>query len=360
MDDRHALVDEVKRAVLDQVDIETVLAAKTKSLLQKGGKAFSELRKQQQELADKMSEALDECQERQRSLQDENAKLIEVQRALQVMASSLCAQMSGTPTGAATGVPGLSVEAASGQGAGSPQQATAGSTDLSWCAGLLGPPPLGVWPPCPTSPCGPGAAVTGIGAGGGIFSFSLRKADGIDLGLKVSHREGDQALLVESMLPGSAVEAWNKQCAGGACQERAVMPGDRIVAVNDAVGDFEKMLEECRNKRLLRLTVARAAPGPVQAATTAPAPMLGQRGPCTLRAGAPQFMPAGLGQNDAKAKTLGAAASPPKARGLNQLEAVAESSAEEDKENSENTLPEADRPPGLSDQSAHPPGLSER
>jgi len=120
------------------------------------------------------------------------------------------------------------------------------------------------------------------------FSFTLRKADGTDLGLNVSHHEEDKALRVESVRPEGAVEAWNRQCVGSTAAEKAVMPGDRIVSVNAIINNPAKMLEECREKQLLKMTIIRnEAPALTPKATT-------------LRADASEFVPAGL---DVKTET---------------------------------------------------------
>jgi hypothetical protein len=109
------------------------------------------------------------------------------------------------------------------------------------------------------------------------FSFTLRKADGTDLGLNVSHHEEDKALRVESVRPEGAVEAWNRQCYGSASTEKAIIAGDRIISVNSVGGDPAKMLEECRVKQLLKITVVRGeAPKPT-----------------SMRAEASEFVPGG-------------------------------------------------------------------
>jgi hypothetical protein len=113
-----------------------------------------------------------------------------------------------------------------------------------------------------------------------MFSFTLRKADGTDLGLNVSHHEDDKALRVEGVRPEGAVEAWNRQCVGSTASEKAVLPGDRIVSVNGVVNDPAKMLEECRDRQLLKITVVR---GEAAIMNKTPA----------LRADAPEFVPPG-------------------------------------------------------------------
>mmetsp|Transcript_137767 Transcript_137767/g.274724 ORF Transcript_137767/g.274724 Transcript_137767/m.274724 type:complete len:418 (+) Transcript_137767:42-1295(+) len=102
-------------------------------------------------------------------------------------------------------------------------------------------------------------------SGSTVFTFTLRKADGADLGLNVSHHEHDRVLRVEGIRTDGAVEAWNKQCSagGGAAAERAVLQGDHIISVNGIHYDPDRMLEECRTMQLLRLTVARGDRGTV-------------------------------------------------------------------------------------------------
>jgi len=111
-----------------------------------------------------------------------------------------------------------------------------------------------------------------------IFSFTLRKADETDLGLNVSHLENDKVLFVEGVRTEGAVDAWNRQCMGSAFPEKAVMPGDRIFSVNGVTYNPEKMLEECKDRQLLRLSIARGdaalpevpvPPTPTAAAATA-------------------------------------------------------------------------------------------
>jgi len=119
-----------------------------------------------------------------------------------------------------------------------------------------------------------------------MFSFTLRKADNTDLGLNVSHRNEDKVLRVEGVRADGAVEAWNRQCIGSAAAGKAVMPGDRIISVNGVVYNPVKMLEECRDRQLLKLTIVRGdgpLPGTPGVAKTT-----------TLRADASEFVPTGL------------------------------------------------------------------
>lgn len=100
----------------------------------------------------------------------------------------------------------------------------------------------------------------GPGLHGFHFKFTLRRADGVDLGLTVARHRDDQALLIQAVLPGCAIEAWNKQCEEGASW-KAVMCGDQIVKVNKALG-CDSMLQECKKEQLLQIVVMRESGGP--------------------------------------------------------------------------------------------------
>jgi len=97
--------------------------------------------------------------------------------------------------------------------------------------------------------------------GGCVFSFTLRVADGVELGMEVCHLDGGDALHVKGVKPGGAIEAWNKQCVGGPAAGKAVSIGDKIVSVNDFCKPQE-MLRECREKKMLRLSVSRGVGDP--------------------------------------------------------------------------------------------------
>lgn len=86
------------------------------------------------------------------------------------------------------------------------------------------------------------------------ITFTLRKADNVELGLNISICEGTCGLRVEGVLPGGAVDAWNKVVRYG---DKVVRSGDTISSVNGIKNDPDKMLIECRAKRLVKLTLAR-------------------------------------------------------------------------------------------------------
>jgi len=123
-------------------------------------------------------------------------------------------------------------------------------------------------------------------SGGTTFTFALRKADGVGLGLQVSSTESEGHLQVRGVLAGGAVEAWNKQCIESGLVERQVCLGDRIVRANDTWGDTELMLKECREKRLVKLTVLRGEVPAIDRNIAAP-------GFAGLDAKAPAFVPGG-------------------------------------------------------------------
>merc|ERR1719387_2328504 len=95
--------------------------------------------------------------------------------------------------------------------------------------------------------------------GGCFFSFTLRKADGVDLGIHMIRTDDDKAWRVDGVGAGTAVDAWNRQCAGGSGADKAVLAGDKIVSVNGRT-DCDGMLEECRAKALLKFVVVRGDP----------------------------------------------------------------------------------------------------
>lgn len=97
--------------------------------------------------------------------------------------------------------------------------------------------------------------------GGFSFTFALRLADDCGLGLDVAAmRLGSPCLLVQQVLNHGGIYAWNRQCLENmSAPMRALRRGDAIVRVNQKT-DCEGMLEECREKMLLKMTVVRMSP----------------------------------------------------------------------------------------------------
>lgn len=115
----------------------------------------------------------------------------------------------------------------------------------------------------PKSPAVPPSPFVICEGGGCVFGFTLRRAEGVEVGLKVAHCDGDEALLINSIVPGGAIDAWNRQCVGGPAAGKALTGGDRIVSVNSATNP-EAMLAECRLKQILRFTVVRGNPDDIK------------------------------------------------------------------------------------------------
>jgi len=120
------------------------------------------------------------------------------------------------------------------------------------------------------------------------FTFTLRKADGVELGLHVSHHEHDKVIRVEGIKSEGAIGAWNRQWTGnGASVEKIVMIGDKIVSVNGISNDPNKMLQECKDKQLLKIEIMRGdTPVPT---TVNDSPVTAK--PSGLRAEAAAFVP---------------------------------------------------------------------
>lgn len=127
----------------------------------------------------------------------------------------------------------------------------------------------------------------------GSFTITLRKADGVDLGLDVVAQE--QVLLVCDVVPDGAVEAWNRQCLNRQNMERMVHVGDQIITVNNMSQDTLRMMEECRASQLLKLCLLH---GDTDGADSGPlaSPLGGTPGGTAasfLRAEADVFVPRG-------------------------------------------------------------------
>jgi len=322
--EQQAIITEVRKTVLEEVDAK--VAEKMKDLWAKGNRMIKKAEEDSQQKNATILAELQQCLQKQELLRAENEQLktliTNMAQQLNMLGGyfgglagpkissptpSSLAALSGAPvTNSATSGGDASSATASStiqdspqtdfsaaMSAGSfpplpsvpdfpfpqtpqqtPQQAPLAATPLSLAEALSSETPsssvpvslMGSLPP----PC----------QGQRIFSFTLRKADGSDLGLNVSHHEEDKALRVEGVRPEGAVEAWNRQCVGSTASEKAVLAGDRIVSVNGVSNDPAKMLEECRDKQLLKLTVIRGE--------AVPAPKTP-----VLRADAPEFVPPG-------------------------------------------------------------------
>jgi len=104
-----------------------------------------------------------------------------------------------------------------------------------------------------------------------VFGFTIRVAGGTDLGLSTSVPldavSGKPVLYlrIDRVLPGGAVEAWNRQCGSSGAPEKVLLAGDKIIRVNNTE-DARAMLAEFKTCRLLRMLIVRT-PSIVSAAS---------------------------------------------------------------------------------------------
>jgi hypothetical protein len=290
-DNREIIIAAVRKVVLEDVD--SRVKEKAEELWLKGKSMLSTIQTKHKEKTQALADDLGECLKKQQLLEDENANL---KQALQSLASRF--QMLGSLFNATPKVVaehGGMVDTSNAASTVSPNQNNTVSEFISPAAlistpetakvGELGAikfPDIPAFPsPSPvaqlslaealqqspqpaTQTPGSSSASADLASTGPenssnthTFSFTLRKADGADLGLNVSHHESDRVLRVEGVRAEGAVEAWNRQCASSIFAEKAVLPGDIITNVNGIMLDPKKMLEECRDKQLLKLTIVR-------------------------------------------------------------------------------------------------------
>ena len=63
-------------------------------------------------------------------------------------------------------------------------------------------------------------------------------------------------MLVDEVMPGGAIDAWNWHCVGSAKGDMVVVAGDRLLSINDQWG-CDKMLAEVHKNVLVKLLVFR-------------------------------------------------------------------------------------------------------
>lgn len=344
--DRQTLVDEVRRTVLEDVDLK--LSDKMKDLWSRGNKMLKQIEHENQQHSAKLLEELTQRQQKQEALRAEQEHLRTLLTSMVTQFSMLGAIYSApstsagpagaagtiSPTASAPSAPSTPCLGFVATGSAAGDASTASGAASTSLASVLqdspqqetGAPAYGgaAFPPLPAMPefpfpplsadllaAPPGIATplslmealgseTPLSSAAvsfnmsplplqeNIFSFTLRKADGTDLGINVSHHEHDKVLRVEGVRPEGAVEAWNRQCMGSAMAEKTVLAGDKILSVNGIVGEPAKMLEECRDRQLLKFTVLRGTGGGLFAAPPTP---LATPTTTTLRADACEFVP---------------------------------------------------------------------
>jgi len=85
------------------------------------------------------------------------------------------------------------------------------------------------------------------------INLTIRRADGIPLGLDLIGHGRERFLMVRAINPGGAAEAWNRQCENGM---REIRKGDRILAINEAQ-DANTMRREYSKRQLLKISLVR-------------------------------------------------------------------------------------------------------
>lgn len=329
-DDGAGRTDEFRRQILG--DLEVHMQSKMEDILRQGRQMLQKETSQWKEKFGEATKELTECRQRQQELEAENMKLKQALTGVAMRLSMYGPMYTGareTPADIMSPLqPWMPADGLSHATAHSPLPQASAGTGRAETTPKLAPVPDFPVPPDPASAELPAqaepiklaqhidaaqstqkvtvslSASLGTSPGGGTippptspppsngssattFSFALRKADGASLGLNISHNDSESFLLVEGVQEGGAVEAWNKQCAAGAA-EKAVLRGDHVVGVNDIAYDPKRMLEECKEKQLLRLTIRRPEPVPRK----------------TLRAEASVFVPRGSASPEPAASEL--------------------------------------------------------
>lgn len=88
------------------------------------------------------------------------------------------------------------------------------------------------------------------------FTILVEKQDNQDLGLQVEHEIGSLLVLGTHADPGtSAISSWN-----ASNPHLVIGYGDELLAVNNARGDPDKMINEVRSSSTLEITVRRGPP----------------------------------------------------------------------------------------------------
>eukprot|EP00930_Biecheleria_cincta_P092591 TRINITY_DN8256_c1_g1_i1.p2 TRINITY_DN8256_c1_g1~~TRINITY_DN8256_c1_g1_i1.p2 ORF type:complete len:147 (-),score=41.05 TRINITY_DN8256_c1_g1_i1:32-472(-) len=85
----------------------------------------------------------------------------------------------------------------------------------------------------------------------GEFEVTLDKTDGTRLGCDVDHEDG-KTLVVDAITGSGLITEWNE-----ANPDKALKPGDRIVEVNGHRGDVLRLVDECKQCKVLKILVQR-------------------------------------------------------------------------------------------------------
>jgi len=302
------IVHEVTEAIREHIERKT--ASAVDALWQRGQKSMQHLQKQQINQTTQLQSQLNECAEAHKKLERENAIL---RNGLEALMKHLTLLFGPPPSvGAQSPIPHMPPASPFFPQQSSPSQIREQSLapvdeevepsadEPQEAQGLEGPQPAdptesSVHSPLRSRTEVESAAVeelmatvanlSGLSSHEGqqaqTFTLTLRRADKVPLGLDVRGDETGKCLLVESVRPGGAVEAWNRQCNG---ESREIRFGDSIITINGA-DDAESMRDQCLTVHLLKMTVVRGG-GLMELAMTSS--ISGSR---RLRADADEFVP---------------------------------------------------------------------
>lgn len=311
LEDRKVLGDDLRQ------DIELKVAQKVEEMWEKGKQVLHRVQQKQKEKADFVASEIEQCLQRQIALEQENEHLKQILATLTSRLNILGMSMSGALTPGCSASPGPTSVGPSSLASASPSESL--TPNRSSSAGEFQPfflPEVPDFPfPTPTAlavkakplllsqallpPTAPAMLTPAVSSSGSsaVFNFTLRKADDTELGLDVKPDYEKQVLVVESIRPEGAIEAWNRQCIGNSCPDKIVRPGDRITSVNGLSNQPDKMLEECRTRQLLKLAILRGEAALLEAATeldllpATPMDVSSRSQGATLRADATEFIP---------------------------------------------------------------------
>lgn len=260
---RRLLVEQLTQAVLRKTELDGRLGAVAKGFRRDGKKLLGDLQQWQRDMHAAASQDIRRQAEALRGLREENARLKDAVRGLVdwLLAQGL------QPPRTVEHAPGCWVAPAAPPPAPGPAR-----QEHAAAAGGPGAPE-----PAPAVP----AQLQGGGPDGGRpITITLRRQDGVALGLRITSEWDGKGLRIEGIEPGGAAAAWNRLCD----PPRAICVGDVLIGVNGAVLDALGMLQECQRSMLLKLVIARGRDGPLPTGNK-------QKASGELDAGAPEFTP---------------------------------------------------------------------
>jgi len=308
-EEKSELAMDIAAAVVEKLDIDRKLDERMRELMLRGDRIFRDIQIRQEQSTEALCRSVGMCLESQRAFHEEHQRLLSAVKDLATMVVPL------TPLGnqALEAQARASAIVEETEALKKQMEDNRVASANAMAAAIA---PVAAHMPAPVAQQS-ALATTAVGhvqqqfaamvpGSGSTFSITLRKADDVSLGLKVNpdEEQDPKALIVEAVLPGGAVESWNRQCFGDGSGERVVVAGDRIVRVNGIDQDVQKMLEECTHQRLVKLVIARAnahpqanvpssASAPLQAPIAKPKLEVADASTSNLRKKAPEFVPAG-------------------------------------------------------------------